>query len=157
MSGIFGEDPLLGDVSFLHINAGAGGGEACDWASMLLRMYRRWAERHGRKFSLVSIEPGGIGGCRSATARIDGTQVLGSEVGVHRLVRLSPFDSQHRRHTSFATVQVVPGDLIDPTEPVRSYVMQPYKMVKDHRTGAETDDVTAVLDGDIHDLIIASP
>lgn len=105
---------LSGEVdkndAYLSIHAGAGGTEACDWASMLLRMYLRWAERHGfktRQLDLVEAE----GGIKSVTLQVSGDYVYGylkSEAGVHRLVRISPFDSNARRHTSFSSVYVFP-------------------------------------------------
>ncbi len=231
--------------AILSINAGAGGTESCDWAAMLLRMYSRWAERRGytsKTFDLLAGEEAGI---KNVTVIIKGEYAYGylkAEEGVHRLVRISPFDSNKRRHTSFASVDVVaeigedvnveinPSDLrIDtyrssgrggqhvnvtdsavrithiPTgivvqcqdersqhknkamamkvlrarlyqrqleelkkereasyaakqdiawgSQIRSYVMHPYSMVKDHRTGIETSNVQLVMDGDI-DLFI---
>lgn len=95
----------------MEIHPGAGGTEAMDWADMLLRMYSRYAERHGYKFQMLSYEAGEEAGCKSATIRIDGPHAYGllkGEKGVHRLVRISPFDASARRHTSFASVNVVP-------------------------------------------------
>ena len=97
--------------AFLDIQAGSGGTEAQDWAEMLLRMYLRWSERHGFKTELIEVSPGDVAGIKSATVRIDGAYVFGwlrTEIGVHRLVRKSPFDSGNRRHTSFAAVFVSP-------------------------------------------------
>jgi len=97
--------------AFLEITAGAGGTEAQDWAEMLLRMYLRWAERHGFKTEIVELTPGEEAGIKSATVRVIGEYAYGylkAEVGVHRLVRKSPFDAGHRRHTSFASVFVYP-------------------------------------------------
>ncbi len=97
--------------AYLAIHAGAGGTDAQDWAGMLLRMYSRWAERRGFKVEVVSEMPGDEAGIKSATLSIQGDYVYGyakSERGVHRLVRLSPFDSAHRRHTSFTLVEVWP-------------------------------------------------
>jgi peptide chain release factor 2 len=97
--------------AYLAIHAGAGGTDAQDWAGMLLRMYLRWAERRGFKVEVVSEMPGDEAGIKSATLSIQGDYVYGyakSERGVHRLVRLSPFDSNHRRHTSFTLVEVWP-------------------------------------------------
>ena len=97
--------------AFLEIQSGAGGTEAQDWAAMLLRMYLRWAERRGYKTELIEQSDGEVAGIKSATVRIEGTYVFGwlrTEAGVHRLVRKSPFDSGNRRHTSFASVIVVP-------------------------------------------------
>jgi peptide chain release factor 2 len=99
------------EYAYLAIHAGAGGTDAQDWAGMLLRMYLRWAERRGFKVEVVSEMPGDEAGIKSATLSIQGDYVFGyakSERGVHRLVRLSPFDSNHRRHTSFALVEVWP-------------------------------------------------
>jgi peptide chain release factor 2 len=96
---------------FLSINAGAGGTEACDWAEMLLRMYQRWASKHGWKAEIVDILAGEVAGIRNVTLYINGPYAYGyakAEKGVHRLVRISPFDSNARRHTSFAAVDAVP-------------------------------------------------
>src|SRR5947209_19592836 len=97
--------------SFLEVHAGAGGTESQDWAQMLLRMYTRWAEQHGYKVEYLEETPGEEAGLKSATVRIKGRNAYGwlkSENGVHRLVRISPFDSNARRHTSFASVNVYP-------------------------------------------------
>ncbi len=97
--------------AILSINAGAGGTDACDWAEMLLRMYTRWAERRGYKTELFDVQPGDEAGIRSATLNVIGDHAYGyahTEQGVHRLVRISPFDSQSRRHTAFASLAVFP-------------------------------------------------
>jgi len=97
--------------AFLDIQAGSGGTEAPEWAEMLLRMYLRWGERRGFKTELLEVSPGEVAGIKSATVRFEGPHAIGwlrTENGVHRLVRKSPFDSGHRRHTSFAAVSVVP-------------------------------------------------
>ena len=97
--------------AFLTINSGAGGTESCDWADMLLRMYQRWIERHGFKSQIVDIQLGDEAGIKSCTVLVTGENAYGylaTERGVHRLVRISPFDSNKRRHTSFAGVDVVP-------------------------------------------------
>ncbi len=230
---------------FFSIHAGAGGTESCDWANMLLRMYTRHFERNKYKFEEFDITPGEETGIRSITLRVSGPFAFGRlscEIGVHRLVRISPFDSQKRRHTSFAAVDCVPefdddieveikdGDLridfyrasgaggqhVNKTSSavrithmpsgivvqcqnersqhknkasalkvlkarlymleqrkrdeqvaklygdkgeiawgsqIRSYVMQPYQMVKDHRTDFQTGNVTAVLDGELDGFI----
>lgn len=237
-----------GNDAYLEVNAGAGGTEACDWAAMLLRMYTRWAEQHGYKVSLLDETEGDGAGIKSTTIRIEGYQAYGwlkHESGVHRLVRISPFDSAARRHTSFASVAVSPvvDDAIDieildkdlrvdtyrssgaggqhvnktdsavrlthiPTgiavacqnersqhqnraqamamlkarlyelelqkreaantanydskteigwgHQIRSYVLQPYQMIKDLRTGVERTDSQVVLDGDLDDYLHAS-
>lgn len=96
---------------FLSVNSGAGGTEACDWAQMLLRMYERWAARHGWDVEVVDVVEGDVAGIKSATLKISGQFSYGyakAEKGVHRLVRISPFDSNARRHTSFAAVDVTP-------------------------------------------------
>ena len=231
--------------AILEINAGAGGTESCDWVQMLLRMYLRWAERRGFASEILSSVEGDVAGMKNVTVVIRGLNAYGylkAERGVHRLVRISPFDANKRRHTSFASVDVIPevteakGLEINPDEikidtfrassaggqhvnktdsavrithiptgiivscqnersqlqnrdaammilkarlleverrekeerltelrgeqraiewgnQIRSYVFQPYTMVKDHRTGAETGNVIAVMDGEI-DLFI---
>ncbi len=232
--------------ALLEVNAGAGGSEACDWAVMLFRMYNRWAEEHNYKVEIISETPGDVTGYRSVQMLISGENAYGylkAEQGVHRLVRISPFDANARRHTSFAKVEVLPeieenevqinpddlkvetlraggagGQHVNKTESavrithlptglvvncqnersqhknrasamavllsrlseleraqsqdrinilkgdggpaawgrqIRSYVMQPYTMVKDHRTGHETGNVTGVMDGDIDGFIEA--
>ncbi len=227
--------------AFLSIQAGAGGTEACDWVRMLLRMYTRWAERHGYETEIVDEVPGEEAGFRSVTLAVRGDYAYGylhGETGVHRLVRISPFDAAARRHTSFASVDVIPeleetpeieirdedliietmrssgagGQHVNKTSSavrithiptgivvkcqnersqhrnramamkilraklmkleeakrkeelgklydekgdiafgyqIRSYVLQPYQLVKDNRTGVETPKVQDVLDGDI--------
>lgn len=236
-----------GNDTFLEINAGAGGTESCDWASMLARMYVRWAEKKGYKVELMSESPGEEAGIRSATYKISGPNAYGwlkSESGVHRLVRISPYDSAARRHTSFSSVWVYPvvdenieivipdseiridtyrssgagGQHVNTTDSavrithlptnivvtssmksqhqnreiamnalrsrlyqleldkrtaainaqhenkgdagwgnqIRSYVLQPYQMVKDLRTGYETSDTQGVLDGDLDGLMAAT-
>ena len=104
--------------AFLDIQSGSGGTEAQDWAEMLLRMYLRWAERHDFKTELIEVSAGEVAGIKSATVKVDGDYAFGwlrTEIGVHRLVRKSPFDSGNRRHTSFAAVFVSPeiDDAID--------------------------------------------
>ena len=97
--------------AFLTINSGAGGTESCDWADMLLRMYQRWIERHGFKSQVMDIQLGDEAGIKSCTLQVIGENAYGylaTERGVHRLVRISPFDANKRRHTSFAGVDVVP-------------------------------------------------
>lgn len=151
----------------MEITAGAGGPEAQAWAAMVLRMYLRWASRRG-----YSVAPGREvrrteAGIERATIELSGTGVERShaEHGVHRLVRFSPFDPEKRRHTSFASVYVTPiveGSVVEPAHwhrgglwggQIRSYVLDPYKKVKDLRTGIERNDVDTVLDGDIDDFL----
>ncbi len=235
------DDPDDKRGAILSIHPGAGGTESCDWAGMLLRMYKRWVEKKGYKYKELDFQPDDIAGIKDATLEIQGDFVYGylkSEKGVHRLVRISPFDSNKRRHTSFASVFVYP--LIDedinievkdeeikmemfrssgpggqnvnklntavrlihiPTgitvvsrsersqyqnrqiamrilkahlyqlekekqeekrkklegektdiswgNQIRSYVFQPYQMIKDHRTNVQTGDIQSVMDGDI--------
>lgn len=233
--------------AYLEVHAGSGGTEAQDWAEMLLRMYTRWAEKHNYKINYIEETEGEVAGIKSVTIKISGLNAYGwlkGETGVHRLVRISPFDSNARRHTSFASISVYPviddtinieinpadikmdtyrssgagGQHINKTESavrlthipsgivvscqtersqfanrdqamdmlkaklyeieqrkkneastqkweeqgdngwgyqIRSYVLQPYKMIKDLRTGTETSDDRAVLDGEI-DLFLSS-
>lgn len=233
--------------AILSIHAGAGGTESQDWVEMLMRMYLRWAERHGYEAEILDTTPGDEAGIKSVTLSISGDYACGylkSEHGVHRLVRLSPFNADHARHTSFALVEVMPeaeGDVDVRIEPddlkvdvfrssgpggqhmqktstavrlthlptgqvvtcqsersqhqnkeialrilqsrllemelvkraearaklkgkrisagwgnqIRSYVLHPYKMVKDHRTDYQASDTTAVLDGELDGFIQA--
>jgi peptide chain release factor 2 len=233
--------------AILAIHPGAGGTESQDWASMLLRMYLRWAEKHGFQTDMMDYQDGDEAGIKSATLEITGAYAYGylkSESGVHRLVRISPFDANKRRHTSFASIFVYPEideDIIIEINPddlkidtfrasgaggqhvnktssavrithvptgivvqcqtersqhknresamkvlrarlyqkaleeerakmasfeaskkkiewgsqIRSYVFQPYTLVKDHRTEHETSNVNAVMDGDIDNFIHA--
>ena len=236
-----------GNDTFLEINAGAGGTESCDWASILARMYVRWAEKKGYKVELQSESSGEEAGIKSAAYKISGPNAYGwlkSESGVHRLVRISPYDSAARRHTSFSSVWVYPvvddnieievqpndiridtyrssgagGQHVNTTDSavrithlptgivvtsseksqhqnrdiamkalksrlyqmeldrrnasinaaheakgdagwgnqIRSYVLQPYQMVKDLRTGHETSDTGGVLDGDLDGFMAAT-
>ena len=234
--------------AFLEVNSGSGGTEAQDWAEMLMRMYSRWAEQHGYKVVLTEESPGEQAGLKSATIQVTGPNAYGwlkTESGVHRLVRISPFDSAARRHTSFASVYVFPvvddkieievnpadlrtdtfrasgagGQHVNKTESgvrfthlptgivvastqdrsqhrnraiamgmlkarlyelelkkreavtaateagktdigwghqIRSYVLQPYQMVKDLRTGVEKGNPAAVLDGELDEFLAAS-
>lgn len=151
----------------MEITAGAGGPEAQAWAAMVLHMYLRWAARRG-----YSVAPGREvrrteAGIERATIELSGAGVERShaEDGVHRLVRCSPFDLEKRRHTSFASVRVTPiveGHMVEPAHwhrgglcggQIRSYVFDPYKMVKDLRTAIIREDVDAVLDGDLDDFL----
>ncbi|NNE51827.1 MAG: peptide chain release factor 2 [Sulfitobacter sp.] len=236
-----------GNDAFLEINSGAGGTESCDWAAMLARMYTRWAEKKGYKVELQAESAGEEAGIKSATYKISGPNAYGwlkSESGVHRLVRISPFDSAAKRHTSFTSVGVYPvvddnieievnpadiridtyrssgagGQHVNTTDSavrithtptgivvtsseksqhqnrdiamkalksrlyqleldrrnaavnemhenkgdagwgnqIRSYVLQPYQMVKDLRTNYETSDTKGVLDGDLDGLMGAT-
>jgi peptide chain release factor 2 len=236
-----------GNDTFIEINSGAGGTESCDWASMLARMYVRWAEKKGYAVELQSMTSGEEAGIKSAAYKITGRNAYGwlkSESGVHRLVRISPYDSSARRHTSFSSVWVYPvvddnidievapndiridtyrssgagGQHVNTTDSavrithhptgivvtsseksqhqnrdiamkalksrlyqleldrrnaaineahankgdagwgnqIRSYVLQPYQMVKDLRTGFETSDTGGVLDGDLDGLMAAT-
>lgn len=239
--------PNDSENAFLTIHAGQGGTEACDWTDMLMRMYQRWGQQQGFKVELVDLHEGEEVGIRGATLRFEGANAYGylnCERGVHRLVRISPFDSQARRHTSFASVDVTPevvqgpkleidekdleittmrsggkgGQNVNKVETgvlmrhlpsgvmvrctversqhknrdlalkilkskllqieedkkraemdrvygekgeigfgsqIRSYVFQPYQMVKDHRTGCETGNIDAVMDGDLGKFIEA--
>jgi len=191
----------------LTIHPGAGGTESQDWAQMLLRMYLRYAERKGFKTEVIDFLPGEEAGLKSVTVRIEGDYAYGNlsqDSGVHRLVRISPFDANKRRHTSFAAVFIYPEveeDIeieIDPEDlridtfrssgrggqhvnvtdsavklekiekledaksdiawgnQIRSYVLHPYRMIKDLRTNVEIGDVEKVLDGDIDEFIKSS-
>lgn len=234
--------------AFLNVNSGAGGTESQDWTQMLVRMYLRWAESRGYKTSILELSPGEEAGYKSATIQISGHQAYGwlkAETGVHRLVRISPFDSNARRHTSFASVHVSPviddtieieisdsdlrvdtyrssgagGQHVNKTDSavrlthiptgivaacqsersqhqnrahamnmlkarlyeaelrrreeaaeaeyeektdiawghqIRSYVLQPYQMIKDLRTSHENTNSQAVLDGDLNGFLEAS-
>jgi peptide chain release factor 2 len=234
--------------TYVEVHAGAGGTESQDWANMLLRMYTRWAEQHGYKVEYLEETQGEEAGIKSATVQIKGRNAYGwlkTEGGVHRLVRISPFDSNARRHTSFASVDVYPviddrikvdikesdvrtdtlrssgagGQHVNKTESairlthiptnivvycqndrsqhrnraqawdmlrarlyemelkkreaqaaidqanktdigwghqIRSYVLQPYQMVKDLRTGVSTSNTGAVLDGDLDQFMAAT-
>ena len=176
----------------LVIHPGAGGTESADWAAMLLRMYMRYFERHGLKSEVIDLQPNEIAGIKSASIEVVGEYAYGrlkAESGVHRLVRISPFDSASRRHT-VATCQsersqhrnretamrFLKAKLLkkqreeedkkrDDIESqkteiawgsqIRSYVLHPYNMVKDHRTDVETSNTQAVLDGDLDQFIKA--
>ncbi len=99
------------NAAYMDIQSGSGGTEAQDWANMLLRMYLRWGERHGFKTELIEVSPGEVAGIKSATVKFEGAYAYGwlrTETGVHRLVRKSPFDSNNKRHTSFASVFISP-------------------------------------------------
>ncbi len=148
--------------ALLIIHAGAGGNDAQDWAEMVQRMYLRWAKKRGYETEIFGSILGEEVGIESTTILIKGLdafEYLEGEDGVHRLVRISPFDSSSRRHTSFALVQVSPpGDGYPEPEwgkQIRSYILHPYTMVKDHRTNFETTDTESVLDGDL-DLFMES-
>ncbi len=179
--------------SYIEVHAGAGGTESQDWANMLLRMYTRWAEQHGYKVEYLEETEGEEAGIKSATVQIKGRNAYGwlkTENGVHRLVRISPFDSNARRHTSFASVKAYPviddrivvdikeadvrtdtlrssgagGQHVNKTEsairlthiPTNIYVLQPYQMVKDLRTGVSTSNTGGVLDGDLDPFMEAA-
>jgi len=156
--------------TLVTITAGMNSAEAQDWVRMLVRMYARWAEEKGYEARVIGSSPGEVGGLRNAVlaiaAAVHGR--LSHEVGVHRLTYISPFDPHGRRHTVMAAVAVTaePGELPAEEElsvaaaeftgrkfvfsaPIRSYILQPYSLVKDHRTGIETGDATRVLDGAI--------
>ena len=171
--------------AIVTIHPGAGGTEAMDWADMLYRMYTRWSEQNGFKVTELDFEPGEEAGAKSVSFLVEGSYAYGylkSEHGVHRLVRISLFDSCGRRHTSFASIEVLPeiddfeSKLIALKEKenkatindlkgiqmdiawgsqIRSYVFCPYTMVKDHRTNHEVGDVQKVMDGDLNGFIYA--
>ena len=191
------------DNAIVTLHAGAGGTESCDWANMLYRMYTRWAERKGFSVEVLDFLDGDVAGLKAVTFQVNGENAYGylkSEKGVHRLVRISPFNAAGKRQTSFASCDVVPDieddidiELNDENErsqhnnkekamqmlkaklyllkereqaekvsdirgeikeigfgnQIRSYVMQPYTLVKDHRTNVESGNVSSVLDGNI--------
>ena len=173
------EEDHMGVV--LKINSGAGGTESQDWASMLMRMYLRYCEKHGYKTSIANLLEGDEAGIKSCTINVEGDFAYGylkSENGVHRLVRVSPYNAQGKRMTSFASVFVTPlvDDAIEvKVEPalmswdtfrsggaggqnvgsqIRSYVFDD-RRVKDHRTNFQTSDVNGVMDGDLDGFIKA--
>ena len=172
--------------AILKLNAGAGGTESCDWCGMLYRMYTRWAERKGFTIEVLDYLDGDEAGIKSVTFQVNGLNAYGylkSEKGVHRLVRISPFNAQGKRQTSFVSLDVMPESQFQNKDKamqmlkaklyllkqeanaeklsdirgevkeigwgnqIRSYVLQPYTLVKDHRTDVETGNVDAVLDG----------
>lgn len=152
--------------TFIKIENRLGGIEAQDWVRMLRDMYRGWAQRCGYRVDVVSSEPGDGDGLRLATLAIDcdAAQLLG-EVGVHRLVRVSPFDETKRRHTSFALVRVsssAEDEKLSVDVPVtgysqaRSYVLAPYRLITDHGTDKKTDRVDEVLAGNLDALLAAA-
>ena len=151
-------DPL---DCYIEIHAGAGGTESQDWADMLRRMYLKWSDKKKFKSNLISEHRGDEAGIKSATIKIEGDYVFGwlkKESGIHRLVRISPFDSGARRHTSFASVWIYP--VVDENinnskseigwgHQIRSYILQPYRLVKDNRTNFESTSPDKILDGDL--------
>jgi len=147
--------------AIMTIHPGAGGTESQDWAEMLFRMYNRWCETRGFSVKLLDYLAGDEAGLKSATLEIEGEFAYGnlrSESGVHRLVRISPFDANSRRHTSFVSVYIFPevdDEKIEWGSQIRSYVFHPYNMVKDHRTNKETSNIQAVMDGGIDIFINA--
>ena len=155
--------------AILTFHAGAGGTEAQDWTEMLYRMYTRWAERHGYTYQLMDYEAGDEAGIKSATILIEGENAYGylkSENGVHRLVRVSPFDANARRQAKLAELKLQQhaekiSDLkgvqmkIEWGSQIRSYVFMPYTLAKDTRTGYEMGNIQAVMDGDIDGFINA--
>ena len=139
-----------GNDCYVEINSGAGGTESCDWAGMLLRMYTRWAQQHGMTVDFLEETSGDQAGIKSATLQVKGPNAYGwlkTEAGVHRLVRISPFDAAAKRHTSFASVWVYP--VVDDTIVID---INP----SDVRTDVETSDTQGVLDGDLDDFMGAS-
>ena len=164
--------------AILRLNAGAGGTESCDWAAMLFRMYSKWADKKGFTLEVLDSLDGDEAGIKSITFQVNGENAYGylkSEKGVHRLVRISPFNAAGKRQTSFVSCDVMPDikqdidiEIAEQEEnaakeagirgevkeigwgsQIRSYVLQPYTMVKDHRTDVETGNADAVLDGNI--------
>ncbi len=181
-------DPLDPSNCFMDIQSGSGGTEAQDWAQMLERMYAKYCDRKDYRMEVLEESPGEVAGIKSASLKISGSYAYGhlrTENGVHRLVRKSPFDSNARRHTSFASVFVYPevdenieveinpadlridtyrasgagGQHVNKTDSavhqIRSYVLDQSR-IKDLRTGVEKGDTQRVLDGDLDDFITAS-
>lgn len=138
------------DQITLKITAGAGGEDSQEWAEMLARMYLRWAKRRGYEEELVEAEE------QSAAFRFHGDEGvldLAGEEGVHRLIRISPFDASGRRHTAFASVEVLGhGKSSDEESLVRSYVLHPYQLVTDHCREVETPEADSVLRGELDEL-----
>jgi len=150
------------------IIAGAGGVDATDWAQMLMRVIIRYCERKCWEVTEISETPGEQAGLSSVTFNVAGDlayRMLKTEMGVHRLVRISPFDAEARRQTSFAAIIVTHGITAVPAmpsnidvkwdHPIRSYIMYPYQQVMDHRTDVKVSDVSGVLDGSIDCFIEA--
>lgn len=139
----------------VKIESGAGGAEPESWVAALFLMYILWAEKMGYETHIKGVQTGKHGGIKSIILIVKGKYAhtgLMPESGVHRFVRISPFDKHRRRHTSFASVSVckLRGRFIARSDTqIRSYVLDPYKMVKNHRTGVETKDVHGVLMGNI--------
>ena len=170
------DTPDTGPGVHLEIKAGAGGAEPCDWASILARMYVLWAEKKGFRIEKLAETAGKDVGVLSVSYAIHGQGIeaaLEAESGVHRMVRFSPHDPAMRRHTSFALVRVLPicgGEIVHDSQSaerasaceagwdhqVRSYVLHPHQMVKDLRSGFETEDVAAVLDGGLDAIMFAA-
>lgn len=136
--------------TIVYVDACVRGKESNDWARMLSIMYVRYAERHGWK---TYTRASRVGEVERFIVNIDGEYAykqLMTNSGIHSLTRISPFDTQHRRHTSFAVVMVKYGGMaVDINNQVRTYIFDPYKMVKDLRTGIETENIESVLDGDL--------
>jgi peptide chain release factor 2 len=144
-----------GNDCYLEVHAGAGGTESQDWAGMLMRMYVRWAEAHGYKVEWVEETEGEGAGIKSATVMVKGHNAYGwlkSENGVHRLVRISPFDANARRHTSFASVNVFP--VLD--DSIKVEIDEKDVRVDVMRTGVSTSNTGAVLDGDLDEFMQAA-
>jgi len=150
--------------ALVTVNAGAGGTDAQDWAEMVLRMQMKWAERRGFKVELLEASPGEEAGIKSATFRVDGENaygLYGAEKGVHRLVRLSPFDSANRRQTSFASVEVVPviEDAAEVEIDADDLQVDTYRASgaggQHVRTEHEMGDANRVLDGDLDGFVRA--
>lgn len=159
--------PDDGRGAVVEVHASAGGMEAGYWAQMLVRMYRRWAERHGLRSELLDVREGDEAGIEYAALEIGGPYAYGrlkGEDGVHRLVRIPPYDPAGRRHASFALVFVHPARDGEPVpargddafdSQIRTYLFHPGRMVTDHRTNVQIEDVQAVMDGDVDPFIEA--
>jgi protein subunit release factor B len=153
------------DQAIVSIHPGAGGADAKDWAAMLMRMYLRWCEKRGYKTDIIDYQEGDEVGIDDVSFTVEGDAAYGylrSEIGVHRLVRISPFNADHIRQTVFAAVDVTSGNEVTnsvtqqkTSSHIRNYILSPYRLVKDLRTQYEDTNVDSVLDGNLDGFINA--